>query len=109
MARQSLPPTDRDVPPGAMPEVTPSRFQPATHDFTLQAVIEMQRSIGELCAKVDRLIADVDKQGGKIDTIRMRMAWIAGGAAFLGFILALAIAIAKLIPWGSLVQSGHAG
>lgn len=62
--------SNRDVAPGGLPEVPPSKFQPHTHDHTLQAVIEMQRSLGDLSAKVERLIQDVGKQGDKVSDLR---------------------------------------
>lgn len=91
--------TRRDQSPGALPDVTPERTPLSSYDFTLQAVIEMQRSLGELNAKVDRLITDVDSQGKKIDKVRMRLTWVAGVAATLGFLLMLAITMVKAIPW----------
>ena len=54
----------------------------------------MQRSIGELAAKTDRLIADVKSQGDKIDRVRLTLAWVAGGAAVIGTIIGAGIAIA---------------
>ncbi len=83
--------------PTSFPE-TPPRFSSPTHDFTLQAVIEMQRSLGELSAKTDRLIADVKSQGDKIDTVRMRFSWVAGGAAVVGFLIALLLATLRFLP-----------
>ena len=84
--------------PTSFPETTP-RFAQLGHDFTLQIVAEMQRSIGELCAKTDRLIADVKSQGDKIDAIRMRLAWVAGGGAVVGTMIGAAIAIVvKMLP-----------
>lgn len=90
----------RETAPTSFPETTPRFAQPG-HDFTLQAVVEMQRSIGELCAKTDRLIADVKSQGEKIDSVRLRMAWIAGGAAVVGFLIAVGIGVLKLLPLGA--------
>lgn len=88
----------RDQSPGELPDVTPRQVTQG-HDITLQAVIEMQRTLGEVSAKVDRLISDVDSQGKKIDKVRMRMAWLAGGAATVGFLVMLLLAVAKIIPW----------
>lgn len=70
MASPSNRRSNRDTPPGELPDVTPSRYQPHTHDHTLQAVIEMRRSVGELSAKVERLIDDVGKQGEKVADLR---------------------------------------
>jgi hypothetical protein len=63
----------------------------------------MQRSIGDLSAKTDRLISDVRSQAEKIDAIRLRMSWIAGGAAVVGFLVAGAIGWLKLLP----ISPGH--
>jgi hypothetical protein len=92
-----------DVPPAALPQISPQFAQPG-HDFTLQAVIEMHRSIGELSAKTDRLIADVKSQGEKIDSVRLRLAWVAGGAAVVGFLVAVGLAALRLWP---LVPPAH--
>jgi len=94
----------RDIPPTSFPDTVPRPAQQG-HDFTLQAVIEMQRSIGELVAKTDRLIADVKSHGEKIDTVRMKMSWLAGGAAVVGFLIAVALALVKLLPLGGNTSS----
>jgi len=60
----------------------------------------MQRSLGELSAKTDRLITDVKSQGDKIDSVRMRLAWLAGGAAVLGFLVAIGLGLVKMLPFG---------
>ena len=49
------------APPGTLPSVTPTTAVGAA-DYSmqiLQSTIEMQRSVGELTAKVDRLVTDV--------------------------------------------------
>ncbi len=60
--------------------------------------MEMQKSIGELAAKTDRLITDVKSQGEKVDALRMRFALIAGGTAVVGFILATVLAVLRFVP-----------
>jgi hypothetical protein len=65
-------------------------------------MIEVQRSIGELSAKTDRLIADVKSQGDKIDSVRMRMAWFAGAAAVISVLFAIALAAIRYLPPGTL-------
>lgn len=104
MARVSGPErgSRRDETPGGLPDVTPQRTVQQGHDFTLQAVIEMQRTLGELIAKVDRLISDVDSQSKKVDKVRMQLMWVAGVAATLGFLIMLAITVAKAVPWDKL-------
>lgn len=75
----------KDTVPTDFPVGTP-RMGHSGHDFTLQAVMEMQRSIGDLAAKTDRLITDVKSQGDKIDGIRTTIAWFTGAAAAVGLI-----------------------
>ncbi len=86
MARTPRQDSQKEITPTSFPETTPPRFAQPGHDFTLQAVIEMQRSIGELAAKTDRLIADVKSQGDKVDGIRTTIAWFTGAAAAIGLI-----------------------
>nr|WP_250809350.1 hypothetical protein [Neorhizobium tomejilense] len=96
MIQKSTPPT-QDVAPTSFPDVTPRQVQHG-HDFQLQIIMEMQKSIGELAAKTDRLITDVKSQGEKVDALRMRFALIAGGTAVVGFILATVLAVLRFVP-----------
>jgi hypothetical protein len=61
--------------------------------------MEMQRTLGDMGAKVDRLVIDVKGQGEKLDVIRIRIAWVAGGAAVLGFIVATGLALFRVLPF----------
>lgn len=79
------------------PNVTP-RTGTANHDFTLQAVMEMQHTLGNLVAKTDRLIVDVKSQGEKVDSLRLRFSWFSGIAAAAGFLIATILATAKFFP-----------
>ncbi len=89
--------------PSEFPVTKPQFAQPG-HDFTLQAVIEMQRSIGELSAKTDRLISDVKSQGDKIDKVRILISRLGGGAAVVLFITAVVLAIVRYLPLGTLAK-----
>lgn len=40
------------------------------HSVTLQAIMELWKSLSELAAKTDRLIKDVQSQSGKSDAVR---------------------------------------
>jgi hypothetical protein len=88
MVRPSQKDAPQEITPKSFPE-TPPRFQQHGHDFTLQAVMEMQKSLGDLSSKTDRLIADSKSQGEKLDSVRMTMHWVAGGAAMLVFLLGI--------------------
>jgi hypothetical protein len=91
------PRSETESTPRNFPQTTP-RFAQQGHDFTLQAIIEMQRSLGDLSAKVDRLITDVKGQGEKIDGVRIKFAWFTGAAAVLSFLFATGLALVKFWP-----------
>ena len=54
--------------------------------------------IGRLTSTVERLVSDVRSQGEKIDGIRIRIAWVTGAAAVIGFMLALGLAALRFLP-----------
>jgi len=60
------------------------------HSFTLQAVMELQKSVAGLAAKVDRLIKDVEDQGTKIDGIRHQISFVKGAFWVFGGLITLA-------------------
>src|SRR5208337_3236290 len=68
-------PTER--PEGSTPpdfaETTPSRYPMPDYSFTLQAVIELKGSVGELKEAVRRLQGDSQSQGTKLDSISHRI------------------------------------
>lgn len=78
---------DDETTPSRFPETTPPDYYGRDHSFTLQAIMELQRSVGEIGAKVDRLAADVKSQGEKLDTLRTLAAWISGGVALIVAVL----------------------
>jgi hypothetical protein len=78
--------------PTSFPETTPRNFAQPGHDFTLQAVMEMQRTLGEISSKVDRVVADVKSHGDKLDTIRSQISFVKGALWVLGSMMAVAIA-----------------
>lgn len=87
---------ERDEAPVDQPDVPPSKYQPQTHDFTLQAVVEVQRSVGDLCAKVDRLITDVGKHGEKISDLRETLSFLRGVVWVFGI---LGLLVAPVATW----------
>ncbi len=61
------------------------------HDFTLQIVMEMQRTLGEMFGKLDRVVADVKSHGEKLDIIRSQISFVKGALWVLGGLMAIAI------------------
>ena len=89
--------TGDDTSPASFPEVTPRQVQHG-HDFQLQIIMEMQRSLGELSSDVKRMSVDLKSTSDKVDSLRMRFAWVTGGAAVVGFLVATALAFARFAP-----------
>jgi len=72
----------------------------------LQAVIEMQKTLGALSAKVDRLVDDVKVHGDRIDGLRLKMAIFAGGGAAIGGLIGALVAIMNSVPWDRIFPAG---
>ena len=53
----------------ASASVTPQGFSHSEHSFTLQAVMELQKSTGQLTSSVDSLKHAIDKQDKKLSDI----------------------------------------
>lgn len=70
-----------------LPQSTPQVGMPG-HDFTLQAVMEMQKSIGEMNAKMDAMKTSLDGLKGKVDDLVGWKNKILGGVAVLGVVIA---------------------
>ena len=64
--------------------------------------MELQKTVGQLGTKVDRLIDDVREQGKTLDAVKTKIAWVVGGAAAVGAILGL-IAAGSQFPWGRFI------
>jgi hypothetical protein len=57
---------EAETSPGRFPEVTPD-YTTHQSSFVLQAIMELQKSVGGLVATVESLRTDVKGQGEKID------------------------------------------
>jgi hypothetical protein len=66
------------------------------HSFTLQAIMDLKGTVSSLTTKVDRLIDDVGKQGGKIDTVQHQVSFVRGATWVIGGLLAIALAAAAI-------------
>ena len=91
MARKSALPPEQDA-VASIPETTPSTAYGAKdHSFTLQAIMELQKSMGELSATVNGMKSTLDGVKTKVDTL---VAWkhaIVGGAVTLGVVIGMAV------------------
>lgn len=68
------------------PQTTPPSFSSANHDhsFTLQTVLELQKSVGEINANLQALKSSVDSTKAKVDDLIGWKHKIVGGAVVLG-------------------------
>jgi hypothetical protein len=82
--------TDEDV-PASTAQVAPSYMsaQSSDHSFTLQAIMELQKSVGEMNASLQSVKASVDGIKGKVDDLVGWKNRILGGAAVLAAVVAL--------------------
>lgn len=76
------------MPPGQMPNVPPPTPM-LDHSFTLQAIMDLTKSVGELTAKTDRLIGDVKGQSDKLDEVRHKITFVRGAVWVIGGFLLL--------------------
>ncbi len=60
--------------------------------------MEMQRTLGELIGKVERMGTDIASQGLKIDAVRLTLARVGGGLAVLVVLMGLVGAIIRFWP-----------
>jgi hypothetical protein len=60
------------------------------YSFTLQAIMEVQKALGDLTAKTERLISDVSGHGTKIDDIRHQISFVKGALWVVGGLVVIA-------------------
>jgi len=65
--------SERTETPKEIPEITPQRYPMTDYSFTLQAIMEMQKTIGGLSEAVGTLKNLTEKQGEKLDKISHRI------------------------------------
>lgn len=74
-----------DLPPGDVP--APRSVPALSHDY--QFALDIQKSIGELGAKVDRVIKDNEEHGRKLDEVRHQVSFVKGAIYVVGILAAL--------------------
>lgn len=83
-------------PPTQFADVPPPRPQMIDHSFTLQAIMEVQKSVSQMATKTDRLISDVESHGTKIDDVRGKIRFVQGGLWVIGAIVTIGVAVVGL-------------
>lgn len=79
-----------------VPMSTPSQFGMPGHDFTLQAVMELQKSLGQMEAKLDGVVRSVDSMKTKVEDLVGLKQKMIGGTVVLGVVCSvLGFALSK--------------
>ena len=97
---------EREGSPASLPEGNPSMAAPYDHSFTLQAIMEMQKTLGSLDAKVGGISGDIagfktqmEGFSDKIDKIRHWQSVVSGGAIVVAAIAVIIWSIITFVPW----------
>jgi hypothetical protein len=64
----------------------------------VQAIMEMQKSLGEIKSEISALRTTTDSIKAKVDDLVKWKHMIAGGAITIGFLIGIAVAAVKLLP-----------
>lgn len=76
---------------------TPHAFPSHDHSFTLQTVLELQKSVGELCAEV-RLTRDaVEKINGRLDKIDDKVSAVTHKLYAAGVVVAILLTVGGFV------------
>jgi len=95
-----------DQPPQNFANVAPPHYQ-ADHSFTLQAVMELQKSNGQLTEAVNSLRAAIQKQDTKLDKLDENLSNIRQKLYAAGVVLAIIVTIGGFLikkTWDLLAQ-----
>ena len=67
---------------------------PGDQSFVLQAILQVQRELGAVGAKLDRVIADTSEHGRKLDEVQRSLSVVRGG-----FYALVSVGILALLGW----------
>ena|SRR5205823_2188682 len=70
---QRGPAGERETTPSRGPETNPQLYPGPDYSFTLQAIMEMQRTLGELKQSVSTLTSQIDKHDTKLDEVSRKV------------------------------------
>lgn len=83
----------KDGTPGAEPSVTPPFSGSHDHSFTLQAIMELQKSNGQVSADIKTLTASIDKLSGKVEKIEDKVSAVTHKLYAAGVVLAILLVV----------------
>ncbi len=88
--------------------ITPESYGQPGHDFTLQTILELQKSIGELTAAVGFLKESIDKQDKKVTKLEETMSKVTHKIHTATVIISIFVIISGFIAnksWDIIVKS----
>lgn len=92
--------------PPRQPEGTPERAAPFDHSFTLQAVMELQKTVAVLGEKIDRMTTDVsgisasvEATNDKLDKLKHWQTIVTGGALAVAALAGIIWSVVTFVPW----------
>ena len=87
------------------PSVSPQDFGRADHNFTLQIVMELQKSTGQLTSSVESLKDIIEKQDKKINDLENAVIGVSKKIYAATVVLAILVAIGGFnVPWDLMVK-----
>lgn len=92
----------RQPPEGApsafqQPASTPQSYPVHEHSFTLQTVLELQKSVGELCSEVRLTREAVEKLDSRLDKIEERVSAVTHKLYAASVVMAILVAIGAFV------------
>ncbi len=95
-----------DSVPTQLPQTTPQAYPPSDYSFTLQSIMEMQKTLGQLTQAVTTLTEESKKSSTKLDQISHKIyaAEVVGGLLVLIIGGALLLFSRIWVPVAPLIQ-----
>lgn len=86
----------KETTPSASAETPPKNYPGADYNWTVQAMFEMQNSLGRVEQAISGLTDQVKTQGGKLDTISHKISLAQGAVWVIGGIITILLLLTKL-------------
>ena len=99
--------SEMQAPPEASTKTTPQAYAGADHSFTLQTIMELQKSTGQLTEAVNSLKIAIEKQDLKLDKVGASVVSINNKVYAAGVVLAIFLVVSGFIvnkSWDLVVE-----
>ncbi len=81
----------------SQPASTPQSYPVHEHSFTLQTVLELQKSVGELCSEVRLTREAIDKLDSRLDKIEERVSSVTHKLYAASVVVAILVAVGAFV------------